>query len=67
MEIAFKYGTWELLRHEQIPETQALAAHLFKAKIFFSLHVVTDYSRILVLKTSALHRLNANFPLNLCN
>ena len=26
MEFALKYGMWELLRHELIPETQDLAA-----------------------------------------
>ena len=44
MEFAFKYGMWESLKHEQIPETKDLAAiwtgHtcLFQAKdilIFF--------------------------------
>ena len=28
MEFSFKYGIWELLRHEKIPETHVLATLL---------------------------------------
>ena len=48
MEFAFKYGIWELLRHERIPETQNLAliltvyTCLFKAKNILELSCINS-------------------------
>ena len=68
MEFALKRGTWDLLRHEKIPETHVLArlltrnAWLFNGKVdILDIRYQQDISEFLDFGMCASHRSNGKF------
>ena len=65
MEFAFKYGIWEFLIHDLIPDTQLLAAIGYETDLNFicirdKLHIILTekFCDLCFLKGCVMHRLN---------